>query len=214
MERLKRFKADITKRLKKFKNKTTFKVNINERINKLRNRTLLLVLGIIGVTLGLIGVSYAIFTAINRSNDQVIRSGSLVIRIPNFENEGLRLTAPMTPMSNSSGNAQAGYEFTITNEGTLNSAYIIRIFADTGNEVNGSNLHVSVDGTVKTPNPSLAGMTTTNGITIFESTIDRDASISHNVRVWIKDSGHDSSVVEGNDIRLRLEVENVVATNH
>ena len=199
-------------RLKILKNKKLPK-NIIERLNMLRNRTSLIIIGIIVLTLGIIGISYAIFTYINRSGHQIIRSGSLVVTVPQLKDDDLIIRAPLIPMSHAIGNAQPGYEFTINNIGTLSADYTVKIISDNGNQVNGNQLYASLDG--GTPF-LLADSGTTNFERIIKTgklgTADNNKSVNYVVRVWLKETWHDASVVEDNDIILRLEVENTVAT--
>ncbi len=83
----------------------------------MNKKTLIVCLLIVAVTLILMGVSYAYFTAIANSNEQVVQSGVLELTYLTGKDIALESVFPTEE-------AEAGiHQFTIENTGTLDATY-------------------------------------------------------------------------------------------
>ena len=163
-------------------------------LTKMGKRQLMLTLiSILAVTIIAIGSSFAIFTTSVKSSDyNVIKVGSLNIDFGNDANNTLTL-ADQYPISDSEGQASDPYTFTITNTGTLDAYYTIKLVDDTdminqdgcsGNQLDKNDIKYSLDG----GNPTLLGSTASNEYVIASGSLEPEASKTYNLRVWIKEN--------------------------
>lgn len=104
------------------------------KVNKLIRRELYLTMvSIMGVTLVILGSTYAIFSSVNRSKEyNVINIGTLEITFDDTSNglgDIIRLSNAY-PVSDSIGLSSTPYKFTVKNIGTLSTDYVVKILDD------------------------------------------------------------------------------------
>lgn len=93
-----------------------------------KRQTLIILVSIIGISLILMGTSYALFFRTNQSTrQQVVSTGTLTVEIPNPQ---ARLTADLYPKFDSEIDISDTYTFTVRNTGTLPMAYEVIIAND------------------------------------------------------------------------------------
>lgn len=88
-------------------------------------------LSVVGVSLILLGNSYALFTSFNSSKDyNYVNIGTLRLEYSDINiNKSLNLTDSL-PMTDEEGLMTDGYVFSLTNTGTLPSKYVIKLVDD------------------------------------------------------------------------------------
>lgn len=188
----------------------------------------LTVLTVIGVTLVVLGNSYAVFTSLNESKGyNTIQVGTLQIAYSDSEDglgNNLRLNNAY-PISDAEGLAETPYRFTITNTGSLAADYSVRILDDEAmieadgcadKLLNKNNIKMTVNGSDPFLLSTLEGTTPT--YTIDTGTLQPGERKEFEIKMWIKsDAGNDilgthyhgKVVIEG--VRGELPNSNILA---
>lgn len=102
----------------------------------LKRQTTIIAVTVIGICLCLMGVSYAIFFDIDKGNAQTVKSGTLTVQFAETKNgfitnsSSLEEPATAEPMEDSEGETSDGYQFSVTNTGTLPMKYNIYLYDD------------------------------------------------------------------------------------
>ncbi len=202
-------------------------MNIN---NVIKKQTTVIALTVIGICIGLLGISYAIFFKVNDStNNQTVSSGSLVVQF----GEGSKITTEMLPQTDEEGMATTGYSFSVTNKGSLDMLYDIFIYndPDASNATNNIMLphqyiKVSIDGS----DPILLSELEDSGVTItsdsnyssynltgennIKRVVGKDIFVraagsgkdvnTHIIKLWITEDAPTSII--GNTVALEIQV--------
>ena len=202
-------------------------MNIN---NVIKKQTTVIALTVIGICIGLLGISYAIFFKVNDStNNQTVSSGSLVVQF----GEGSKITTEMLPQTDEEGMATTGYSFSVTNKGSLDMLYDIFIYndPDASNATNNIMLphqyiKVSLDGS----DPVLLSELEDSGVSItsdsnysdynltgennIKKIIGKDIFVraagsgkdinTHIIKLWITEDAPTSII--GNTVALEIQV--------
>ena len=185
-----------------------------------KKQTAIIAVSIIGLTVILIGTSYALFFRTNQSTEQqVVSTGTLTIDIPNPQ---ARLVNNLIPLTQEEAATDADdYSFTVNNTGTLPVKYQILLYNDAdetlSNVVEHQYLNIQIDGgTVKKVSELVrtndtADLTNENNvkyILLSNATLNpagqSGASASHTVKIWL-DSNAPSSTI-GKDINFEIAV--------
>ena len=202
-------------------------MNIN---NVIKKQTTVITLTVIGICIGLLGVSYALFFRVdNSTNVQTVTSGSLVVQF----GEGSKITTEMLPQTDEEGMATKGYSFSVTNKGTIDMSYNIFIYNDPDASKNSSNImlphqyiKVSIDGSdpvllseledsgtkvTSDSNYSSYNLTGENNIKriagkdifVRSSGTGKDVN-THIIKLWIMEDAPTSII--GNTVALEIQV--------
>lgn len=113
-----------------------------------KKQTLIILISVIGISIVLLGTSYALFFRTNQSTrEQVVSTGTLVVDIPSPQSS---LTADLQPKFDSEIGNNDTYTFTVRNTGTLPISYEIILSSDTDENLSNSLDHkyikVAFDG--------------------------------------------------------------------
>ena len=185
-----------------------------------KKQTAIIAVSIIGLTVILIGTSYALFFRTNQSTEQqVVSTGTLTIDIPNPQ---ARLVDNLFPLTEEEAATEADpYSFTVRNTGTLPVKYQILLYNDADetltNVVEHQYLNIQIDGgTIKKVSELVrtndtADLTNENSIkyillsngTLNPSGQSGDSN-NHSVKIWL-DSNAPSSTI-GKDINFEIAV--------
>ena len=202
-------------------------MNIN---NVIKKQTTVIALTVIGICIGLLGISYAIFFKVDDStNVQTVSSGSLVVQF----GEGSKITTEMLPQTDEEGMATTGYSFSVTNKGSLDMLYDIFIYndPDASNDTNNIMLphqyiKVSIDGS----DPVLLSELEDSGVTVTSDSNYSDYNLTgennikriagkdifvraagsgkdintHIIKLWITEDAPTSII--GNTVALEIQV--------
>ena len=162
------------------------------RVSKLVKRELYLTMAsIVGVSLVIIGSTYAVFSSVNRSKEyNVINVGTLQIE---YDDTGSGLGDIIKlnnafPVSDSTGQANTPYKFKITNTGSIATNYSIRIADDEGMiEADGCSNNLLPKTALKySLNGGTATLLSSKSNYVIESgTLAPGASKTYNLRMWI-----------------------------
>ena len=169
-------------------------------IKMFKRQTLIITISIIGLSVILLGTSYALFFRTNQSTEnQVLSTGTLNVE---FQNPSASITADLYPkFASEVGNADT-YNFTVRNTGTLPMIYELTISNDAessnSNALNHDYLMISFDGGAPTILSSLprtadtASETNQNNIKYvlladdtLAATGNANSSKQHNVKIWM-----------------------------
>ncbi len=201
------------------------------KVTKMFQRQMYLtILTIIGVTLVVLGNSYAVFTSLNESKGyNTLQVGTLQIAYNDSE-DGLGNNIKLNnafPVSDEEGLAQTPYHFTITNTGSLAADYSVRILDDEAMiEADGcsdklldkANIKFTVNGSTPSLLNTLEG--TTPPYTIDTGTLQPGERKDFEIKMWIKsDAGNDilgkhyhgKVVIEGIKGELIIPNSNILA---
>ena len=200
----------------------------------LKRQTTIIAVAVIGICLCLMGVSYAIFFDIDKGNSQTVTSGTLTVQFAETKNGFLTnassLEGPVEaePKSDADGETSDGYQFSVTNTGTLPMKYNIYLYEDpsvdgsVGERLDKQYIKVKLDDGDITTLDSLTceeksakdlGESGESNISIckinaYELGVkakgNDDATKTHTVRIWISDSTPEGD--EGKIVALKLVV--------
>lgn len=177
----------------------------NQRIkwkNFFRRQMCVSIFSILGVSMVVLGSSYAIFTSLNESKDyNVIQVGTLQIAYDDTSN-GLGNIISLNnayPVSDLEGMSKDGYKFKITNTGTLATDYSVRVLNDEmmieadgcGDNLLGlDNIKYSINGS---DSAILSSTELTNPTyTIETGVLQPSESKTFEIKMWIKqDAGNE-----------------------
>ena len=176
------------------------------------------VYSVFAVVIIMIASSYAIFSSVQKAeNYNSLKVGTLEV---NFTDKGEEMGNIINlngvyPMSDSEGLQTSPYKFKITNTGTLNASYKIRIVEDAdmieqdgcrNNLLSNSNIKVSVNGST----PFILETKSTNRYEIESKVLNSGSSKTYSIRVWIdENSGNE---VLGKHYHGKIVVESVNTT--
>ena len=162
------------------------------RVSKLVKRELYLTMAsIVGVSLVIIGSTYAVFSSVNRSKEyNVINVGTLQIE---YDDTGSGLGDIIKlnnafPVSDSTGQSNTPYKFKITNTGSIATNYSIRIADDEGMiEADGCSNNLLPKTALKySLNGGTATLLSSKSNYVIESgTLRAGESKTYNLRMWI-----------------------------
>ena len=171
-------------------NSTKSSVNITKALSREIKFTLIMVFAIIIL---LLAGSYSIFTATNKSEDyNSITVGTLKIDFLQDSQNVLNLNGAY-PTMDTEGEKLEPYQFRITNNGTLNASYKIKLVNDEEviEEDNCSLKLLSLSALkvkVNENSPFLLADKQDNSYVISEGIILANEIKEYNIRIWIKDT--------------------------
>ena len=184
-----------------------------------KRQTFIITVSIIGLSVVLLGTSYALFFRTNQSAEQqIVSTGTLLIEIPNPQQ---RLASDLFPKTEAQTSQDDEYTFTVSNTGTLPATYEVIIYNDSDetltNSIEHEYLMVSFDGGTATRLSNLtrtadtADITNENNIKYILSTNNSlnpsgqsGSSATHTVKIWL-DANAPSSTIN-KDINLEIAV--------
>ena len=184
-----------------------------------KKQTMIIAVSIIGLTLILMGTSYALFFRTNQSTEQqIVSTGTLTIDIPNPQD---RLASNLMPKTEEELTEDDEYTFTVNNTGTLPVKYQILLYNDADesltNVIEHQYINVQIDdGTVSkvselTRTNDTADITNENNIKYIllsngtlSSQGNNGDSATHTIKLWL-DSEAPSSTI-GKDINFEIAV--------
>ncbi len=148
-------------------------------------------LSVLGVSLILLGNSYALFTSFNTSKEyNAINIGTLKMEYTDVDvNKSLNLTDSL-PMTDADGLKTKGYRFSLTNDGTLATKYAIRLVDDNdlikidecADKLLPKNfIKVSIDNSV----PVLLSSLKEADYTLIEGTLQPGEKIVYSLKAWL-----------------------------
>lgn len=202
--------------------------------NIVKKQSAIIAVSVIGLSLILLGTSYALFFKVDKSSEkQVVKTGNLTFT----SSTGTQLTADLSPVDTTTGQGTTGYTFTVTNNGTLPASYNLVIYNDPSvyttdalkeTSVPFENIYVSVDGGTPSliselPLDSDSQSISTSvsyyehqikrviksGLTLAGKTNNVTDSRNHTVRVWIKEDAEEEGV-SGARVALKVDAVGVV----
>lgn len=153
----------------------------------------------------LIGVSYAWLTVtLTGTKDVVIRSGNLSLNLDETSKDGINLNNTY-PMTDQEGMKTTSYDFTLKNDGTVSSNYIVSIddVTETEKKLDLNILKYDLkktlynkDGSEKTSQTDtmqlLSSIKTDNGITLDSGILEEGEYITYELKIWIDyDAGNE-----------------------
>src|SRR5574344_1059859 len=172
------------------------------------------ILAIAIVLILLISLSYAYFTlTLNVTKNVVLKTGNLSVTLDDSTASGINLDNA-EPLSEEDGLKTTAYTFTITNNGTLNSDYIIYLddsTLETGEtRMSDSAIRYQLVKNSGSASTTLLSSTGTNPNRILSSgTIATGVTDTYTLRVWMDyNAGNDD---QGKVLRAKLRV---VANQH
>lgn len=171
--------------------------------NKLKKAQLQIIVSLIPIMatlLILVGNSYAIFTYLHRSeNDNVIQAGTLNIEVAD---NGSVSIINSYPISDTVGLTSGGYQFRITNTGTLPTRYTVRL-EKTAGEIASSDIRYSIN------NEEVYTLGTDGVLTIDKELLNAGSTNNYLLKLWIKEDA--SNDVLGKEFHAKLIVESLDA---
>lgn len=179
--------------------------------NKIKNNKEIFI-SIVAVLIGVLvvmGTSYAVFTNIvTSSNEQKVTVGTFDITFT--EGNTVKLTNA-SPMTDAEGLALTPYTFSISNKGTINAKYRVKLEEDTSNSSNllakdKIKIAYSIGNSVSAPRL----LSEDNGLVIDEGILQSSQTINYNLRMWLVDSA--GNEVQGKTFKAKLVVEAVQFT--
>lgn len=177
---------------------------------KLKNKkNAYIIVGILIFSVAIISVSYAIFNVVVYGNkNNTIKAGKLSLTMDEKTSEGIKLINAV-PVSDETGLKNDPYEFTLTNNGSINSDYSIYL-----DDINSDSdaVHMSSDyikyelrkGNDVTTG-ILSSMGTNPNCLINEGSISSNESIDYSLKLWInQDAGNEVMNTEFSGV-IRVE---------
>ena len=165
----------------------------------MKNKKILLIVIICAVALLAIGTSYAVFTFnITKNSNFKVKIGTLELTITDTETEDRVVINNAVPTPTQEALEDDGYNFTITNTGTIDAAYTIyldELTLDNQTRERLSNEYVKVNVSPSNnvnPNNTYLLSELTNGA-LETGVLNAGDSVSYTLRVWI-DYNADNSV--------------------
>ena len=186
--------------------------------NVLKRQTTIIALCVIGLCIGVLGVSYAVFFKVDSSKTQVVTSGDLTIQ---FDTSTPAITTANLPQSAYEGQNNV-YTFSVTNKGSLDMNYDIYIYNDpdaagSGTPIPHEFLQVKLDNQEAKPLSEYAleppdgneatakrQINLSDLIVKAKGAADQKDVATHNIRIWIDEDAPESII--GNIVALKVEV--------
>ena len=174
----------------------------------MKHQTLFMAISIFVVFAIMLGSSYAIFSAVNKSSDfNGLDVGDL--HITYSDESGSITLADSYPLSDADGNNSIPYTFSIQNVGTLATTYSIKLLDDValidGEEktdeemvdklLDKNDLKVSINGET----PSILEDLSINNYEIFNGTLQPGETRKFSVRLWIKEDATNRIFIKNAD---------------
>lgn len=183
--------------------------------NIFKKQTTLIVGSICLLLIVFLGISYALFSKNLEGNKLVVKTGDLKVTFAG----GNSIGGEIVPLSDTDGKTSGSlYSFTIQNNGTINSAYTISIYADSTiaeTKLPHQYIRVSYDNGNPVALNSLTKMSGTsdnNAVYLLkQGGIVTGATESHTLRVWVSDAAPSS--IAGNVVALKIKVLSEVNAN-
>ena len=170
-----------------------------------------LILAGIGLFSLILGASFAFFTATVQSSDVLVYTGSLQVDYTKTGNV-INLTNEY-PKTNAQGLSTTGYTFDITNTGTINVKYLIRLELDPTNTLPLEYVKLSYTKTrdnnnaTDTPasDPVLVSNLNATQTIITDQVLDASKVDSYNLRLWIDYSAPNE--IQGKTFKAKIVVD-------
>ncbi len=188
-------------------------------MNESKKKKFIIVLPILVGTVLLVGISYAwLMLTLNGKNSNAVKGGNLSLVLDDTMTKGIQIEGAL-PMSDEAGKRQDPYHFTLTNNGTIASRYVI--YLDEGDYEEGEqkldtnlikyNLYKEKVFDITEP---LTEITEERGIVLDEAFIYPGKSYEYDLRLWLDSTIEDPDVIAGKVFRgkIRVEAEQVIET--
>ena len=187
-----------------------------------KKQTAIIAVSVIGLSLILLGTSYALFFRVNQSTEQqVVSTGTLTVQIPNPQS---RLVADLMPKSAGEVDSSDTYTFTVSNTGTLPMKYEVIIYNDKDetltNSLDHQYLYISFDGgTAKklsecTRTADTADIDNQNNIKYvlksdgeLAASGETGSSATHYVQIWLDENAPAAAVNKTIDLEIAVNGE-------
>lgn len=180
------------------------------------------IISVFFVTIVMLSSAYAIFSDVQRQqSDNTLTVGKLKIDFTDTES-GMGNIINLNgayPVDDTTGNSTAPYIFKITNSGTLDAKYSVKILDDTevitedncgSNQLPKNKIRVSVNqGT-----PFTLSEKESNAYIIDEGTLLRNANKTYAIRIWISDQSGNEVLGKHYHGKIVVEGENVIVNEN
>lgn len=189
---------------------------MDNKITGFLKKRMYYIIGVLIVALVVfIGISFAFFTQVLKSeSDVIVKTGDLVVTF----NNGNTINGDFIPTNDSIGMTQDGYNFTVSNNGSLNASYKVELYTDPnakGTTVPHKYLMVSFNGGAAKPLSTFAKSLTSNieteNVYLLGTNNLGKNSQSNIIRVWIKNDAPKSVI--GNKVALKVKVTSEVGNS-
>ena len=161
-------------------------------MKNIKNKKLIMIISIIvGVVVLVLGTSYALYTLnVTKNSNFKVKVGKLELTITDTESEDRVVINNTVPTPTTEALEEDGYNFTITNTGTIDAAYTVyldELTLDNQNRNKMSNEYIKVNlspqNSVNLNNTALLS-SFTNGA-LETGVLEAGESISYTLRVWV-----------------------------
>ena len=197
--------------------------------NIIKKQSFIITASIIVMALILLGSSYALFTNVNNSSQQVVSSGTLQISYEGSAittvggTDGSGNLVEIEPLAESDVTAQDPYKIVVSNTGTLAMSYNIIIYTDTTNTLPHSYLSlkikengsygetISLTSLPKVDDTKTALNEIKYKLTSTPFTIEPNASATHELYLWLDEAKSDEDISD-KIANVKIVVEGEAAT--
>ena len=161
-------------------------------MKNIKNKKLIMIISIIvGAIVIVLGTSYALYTLnVTKNSDFKVKVGKLELTITDTESEDRVVINDALPTPTTDALADTGYNFTITNTGTIDAAYTVyldELTLENQGRAKMSNEYIKVNlspqSSVNLNNTALLSSFTNGALTT--GTLAAGQSVSYTLRVWI-----------------------------
>lgn len=172
----------------------------SHKIKKAKLQILMSLIPIIATLLILIGNSYAVFTYLHKSeNNNIIKAGTLNLEVTD---NGIISITNSYPVSDSVGLSLEGYEFSISNTGTLPTRYLVKLEKTSG-QLPSNNLRYSIN------NGEVYTLNNDGVLVIDEELLKVSGTNNYILKLWIAEDA--SNDVLGEEFHGKLVIESLDA---
>lgn len=174
----------------------------------------------------ILGISYAIFSYLGLGEkENTVKSGTLIIQLDDSMGEAIQVENAF-PVSDEIGKSSDPYKFTITNSGTVDANYELRLISDLeAIKVCGCDKNNTIAKSVKYEYKKISNQSSTKSITDFLSntsnwtktalekgTIKAGEVLQYELRLWIDEEATSSEA--NKHLHAKVEVEAVQYTEN
>ena len=174
------------------------------------------IISIFIVTIVIISSAFAIFSSVQKSeNYNTLTVGTLKVDF-NDTDSGMGNIISLNgayPESDADGQKETPYVFKITNSGTLNASYTIKVLDDTDmiaedgcqdNLLNKAKIKVSINGGT----PIILSSTEVSGYVVESSSLEASRSSNYELRVWIDETSDNEVLGKHYHGKIVIEAQN------
>ncbi len=160
-----------------------------------------------------VGASYAVFTAsYTDTQENKVVVGTLTVSFHETEGSVINLNNAY-PMTEIQGQKTKPYSFTITNTGTINSNYTVKLVEDTtASNVTLSKGKINFSFKKDTGSysaPKLLSAISASGLTIDTGSLAPQGTVTYELKLWIDEKA--GTEVQGQTYKAKISVDSVQA---